>query len=130
MASGSDQVGLTQMARYFDSTTCIITTNIYNLQRNTRSLSTSIPSTMGFFASRWIEKHGAANEKAALSPLPTFTTTTSGLAGPNTSSSEGAGTVKAKWVGLIAIVIISQRQHQERVLDVEAHPLQRPSKAP
>lgn len=128
MASGSDQVGLTQMARYFDSTTCIITTDIYNLQRNTRSLSTSIPSTMGFFASRWIEKHGAANEKAALSP--TFTTTTSGLAGPNTSSSEGAGTVKAKWVGLIAIVIISQRQHQERVLDVEAHPLQRPSKAP
>lgn len=73
---------------------------------------------MGFFASRWIEKHGAANEKAAL----TTTTTISGLAGPNTSSSEGAGTVKTKWVSLIALVLISQQQHQESVLDVEGHP--------
>ena len=83
-----------------------------NLQRNPRSLSTTTSSTMGFFASRWIEKHGAANEKAKAAIQPTLTTTTSGLAGPNTSSSEGAGTVKAKWVSLIAIVIISQQPHQ------------------
>ena len=51
---------------------------------------------MGFFASRWIEKHGAANEKAAL------TTITNGLSGPSISESEGAGTVKSKWVSPIA----------------------------
>jgi hypothetical protein len=50
---------------------------------------------MGFFASRWIEKHGAATEKAALSTI------ISGLGGPNTSGSEGAGTVKSKWVSPI-----------------------------
>lgn len=51
---------------------------------------------MGFFASRWIEKHGAANEKAAL------TTITNGLSGPSISESEGAGTVKSKWVSPVA----------------------------
>lgn len=47
---------------------------------------------MGFFASRWIEKHGAASERAALGTI------ISGLGGPNTSGSEGAGSVKSKWV--------------------------------
>ncbi len=56
---------------------------------------------MGFFASRWIEKHGAASEKAAL------TTITNGLSGPSTSESEGAGTVKSKWVSPIAPLILS-----------------------
>ena len=78
-----------------DSTTCII------LHRDTRSLSTTTNSIMGFFASRWIEKHGAASEKAAL------TTITNGLGGPSMSGTEGAGTVKSKWVSLIVTLFPS-----------------------
>lgn len=55
---------------------------------------------MGFFASRWIEKHGAASEKAAL------TTIINGLSVPSTSGSEGAGTVKSKWVSHILTLFL------------------------
>jgi len=70
---------------------------------------------MGFFASRWIEKHGAASEKAALNTI-----TSSGFSGPFTSGSEGAGTVKSKWVSLIVTVSLTL----DSVLDVnvKGHP--------
>ena len=75
---------------------------------------TTSTAIMGFFASRWIEKHGAASERAALQTTLTTTTSTItaalGGSNTNTSSSEAGNTVKHKWVSLISISIARQRQ--------------------